>query len=321
MLRDIPRLPDPNLLIGFDTSDDACVYKITDDVAIVQTVDFFPPMVDDPFLFGQIAAANALSDIYAMGGRPTHAMNLLCFPNCLGLEVAGEILAGGADKAIEAGCSIAGGHSITDNEPKYGLCVNGVVDPRHILANSSAREGDALIMTKALGTGILTTAHKGGMLTDAELVPATDSMRTLNRRAAEAAQGLDVHSCTDITGFGLAGHLCEMAEGCGLTAVVDASSLPILPKTVEMARMGLIPAGAYRNRGHFGGRTALDGISTELADIMFDPQTSGGLMFAVAARDAESLLRRLRDSGVVSALIGEFRPYDGAYVRAEQPQN
>ena len=144
MLRDIPKLPDPNLLIGFDTSDDACVYKITDDVAIVQTVDFFPPMVDDPFLFGQIAAANALSDIYAMGGRPTHAMNLLCFPNCLGLEVAGEILAGGADKAIEAGCSIAGGHSITDNEPKYGLCVNGVVDPRHILANSSAREGDAL---------------------------------------------------------------------------------------------------------------------------------------------------------------------------------
>lgn len=284
----------------------------------MQTVDFFPPMVDDPFLFGQIAAANALSDIYAMGGRPTHAMNLLCFPNCLGLEVAGEILAGGADKAIEAGCTIAGGHSITDNEPKYGLCVNGLVDPRHILANSSARDGDILVITKALGTGILTTAYKGEMISEAELKPATDSMRTLNRKACEAAKGLDIHSCTDITGFGLAGHLCEMAEGSGLTAIVDTSSLPILPKTVEMAQMGLIPAGAYRNRGHFGDKVVLDGVPLELADIMFDPQTSGGLMFAVSEHDAHALIHRLKDSGVIAAQIGQFRPFDGAYIRAKQ---
>ena len=274
-------------------------------------------MVDDPFLFGQIAAANALSDIYAMGGRPTHAMNLLCFPNCLGLEVAGEILAGGADKAIEAGCTIAGGHSITDNEPKYGLCVNGLVDPRHILANSSARDGDILVITKALGTGILTTAYKGEMISEEELKPATDSMRTLNRKAAEAARGLDIHSCTDITGFGLAGHLCEMAEGSGLTAVVDTSSLPLLPKTVEMAQMGLIPAGAYRNRGHFGDKVVLDGVPLELSDIMFDPQTSGGLMFAVSERDAQTLTHKLEDSGVITAQIGQFRPFDGAYIRAK----
>ena len=216
-------------------------------------------MVDDPFTFGQIAAANALSDIYAMGGTPTHAMNLLCFPNCLELDVAGQILAGGADKAAEAGCTIAGGHTITDNEPKYGLCVSGFVDPRHVLLNSSAKEGDVLILTKALGTGILTTAFKGGLVTDEELQPAIDSMRQLNRLAALAAKGLEIHACTDVTGFGLAGHLCEMAEGSNLTAVLDTAALPALPKALEMARMGLIPAGAYRNRDHFGSRTCFDG--------------------------------------------------------------
>ena len=275
-------------------------------------------MVDDPFTFGQIAAANALSDIYAMGGTPTHAMNLLCFPNCLELDVAGQILAGGADKAAEAGCTIAGGHTITDNEPKYGLCVSGFVDPRHVLLNSSAKEGDVLILTKALGTGILTTAFKGGLVTDEELQPAIDSMRQLNRLAALAATGLEIHACTDVTGFGLAGHLCEMAEGSNLTAVLDTAALPALPKALEMARMGLIPAGAYRNRDHFGSRTCFDGVALELADLAFDPQTSGGLLFALNERQAQTLREKLRDAGLVCAVVGGMRTFDGVSVRAKK---
>ena len=275
-------------------------------------------MVDDPFTFGQIAAANALSDIYAMGGTPTHAMNLLCFPNCLELDVAGQILAGGADKAAEAGCTIAGGHTITDNEPKYGLCVSGFVDPRHVLLNSSAKEGDVLILTKALGTGILTTAFKGGLVTDEELQPAIDSMRQLNRLAALAAKGLEIHACTDVTGFGLAGHLCEMAEGSNLTAVLDTAALPALPKALEMARMGLIPAGAYRNRDHFGSRTCFDGVALELADLAFDPQTSGGLLFALDERQAQTLREKLRDAGLVCAVVGGMRTFDGVSVRAKK---
>ena len=215
---ELPKYPNKDILIGFDSSDDACVYRVSDDVAIVQTVDFFPPMVDDPYLFGQIAAANAISDVYAMGGKPIFALNLLCFPNCLDLEVAGEILAGGADKAAEAMCTIAGGHSITDNEPKYGMCVTGTVHPQKVLANNSPRQGDAVVITKALGTGILTTAFKGEFIGEEDLKPATDAMRQLNRYAAEAAEGLRVHACTDITGFGFAGHLCEMMEGSGMTA-------------------------------------------------------------------------------------------------------
>ena len=272
-------------------------------------------MVDDPFLFGQIAAANSLSDIYAMGGTPTHAMNLLCFPSCLSLDIAGEILAGGADKAMEAGCTIAGGHSIQDNEPKYGMCVNGIVDPKHILANSSAKVGDVIIMTKALGIGILTTAFKGEMITEAEMKPAADSMKALNRKAGEAARGLTVHACTDITGFGLAGHACEMAEGSGHTIVIDPASLPVLPKAIEMAQMGLIPAGAYRNRDHFGSKIDLGNTKQELADIMFDPQTSGGLLYAVSEKDVSELLRRLTNEGVTSAVIGHVTENSGAFIR------
>ena len=282
----------------------------------MQTVDFFPPMVDDPFLFGQIAAANALSDIYAMGGTPTHAMNLLCFPSCLRLEIAGEILAGGADKAMEAGCTIAGGHSIQDNEPKYGLCVSGIVDPKRILANSSAKPGDAIVLTKVLGTGILTTAFKGEVIDETELKPATDSMKELNRRAAEAAKGMNVHACTDITGFGLLGHACEMAEGSGHTIVIDSTALPLLPKVLEMAKMGLIPAGAYRNRDHFGGKIDLSGVKQELADVMFDPQTSGGLLFSIDEKDTFELLKRLTDAGVTAAVIGHVTEYDGTFIKS-----
>ena len=289
-MREIPKFPNENILVGFDSSDDACIYKINDDIALVQTVDFFPPMVDDPYLFGQIAAANSISDIYAMGGTPTHALNLLCFPNCLDLSVAGEILAGGADKAMEANCTIAGGHSITDNEPKYGMCVSGIVDPKKILANDTAREGDLLVMTKAL---------------------------ELNRAGAEAARGLEIHACTDITGFGMGGHLCEIAEGSGLTATVYADRLPLLPKALEMARMGMCPGGMYRNRAYFGNRMDLSAVAEELGDLIMDPQTSGGLLFSVSERDAQELMRRLSDAGVTAALVGEMSVFDGVHIRAK----
>lgn len=315
---ELPKYPNKDILIGFDSSDDACVYRVSDDVAIVQTVDFFPPMVDDPYLFGQIAAANAISDVYAMGGKPIFALNLLCFPNCLDLEVAGEILAGGADKAAEAMCTIAGGHSITDNEPKYGMCVTGTVHPQKILANNSPRQGDVVVITKALGTGILTTAFKGEFIGEDDLKPATDAMRQLNRYAAEAAEGLRVHACTDITGFGFAGHLCEMMEGSGMTAQIAAKKLPILPRAMEMAGYGMVPGGAYRNRDHFDRKLDLSGVSQGYGDIMLDPQTSGGLMFSVDEADAEELLRRLKDAGVIAAEVGWISAYDGVSVRARE---
>ena len=308
------------MLVGFDTSDDACVYRISDDLALVQTVDFFPPMVDDPYVFGQIAAANALSDVYAMGAAPTHAMNLLCFPNCLSLDIAAKILEGGASKAAEAGCPVVGGHTIADDEPKYGLCVSGLIDPKAVLLNSAAKAGDTLVLTKPLGTGILTTAYKGGLVDDAQMQCAVDSMRQLNKYAAEAAKGLDVHACTDITGFGLAGHLCEMAEGSGLTAVIEPENIPVLPLSLDMARMGLIPGGAYRNRDHFGCRTALDTLPLELSDLLFDPQTSGGLLFAIDPRQADILLQRLHDAGICGALLGEMTERDesGILLKAKQ---
>lgn len=306
------------MLIGYDTSDDACVYRIGDELALVQTVDFFPPMVDDPFLFGQIAAANALSDIYAMGGKPTHAMNLLCFPDCLDIEIAAEILAGGADKAMEANCAIAGGHSIHDQEPKYGLCVSGFVNPQKMLANSSARVGDLLVITKPIGTGILTTAAKGNLLCDDEIRLMTNTMKALNRTAAEAGSDLKVHACTDITGFGLAGHLCEMAEGSSTTICLDANAVPVLPGVLQWAKMGMIPAGAYRNRNYFSSRVSLaNSLSVELADVMFDPQTSGGLLFSLQEQEAQLLLHKLQDSGISAAVIGQVDTFDGKSVRVD----
>ena len=273
-------------------------------------------MVDDPYLFGQIAAANALSDVYAMGGRPTMAMNLLCFPDCLDLEIAGKILEGGADKVREAGCTIAGGHSITDKEPKYGLCVSGFVDPKKMLTNSAVQPGDVLIITKPIGTGILSTAAKGGLLSDEEMQLMVDTMRTLNRYAGEAAENMGVHSCTDITGFGLAGHLCEMAEGSRLTITLESGRVPILPGVLGYAQMGMIPAGAYRNRSYFGGSRVVVGeqVSVELSDAMFDPQTSGGLLFAVPPEKAEALMNRLTGRGIDAAVIGHADVFDGTSV-------
>jgi selenide,water dikinase len=294
------------LLIGAGTNDDACVYRLTEEIAIAQTVDFFPPMVDDPYLFGQIAAANALSDIYAMGAKPFVAMNLLCFPSCLDASVAQRILAGGADKAAEAGCVIAGGHSIADDEPKYGLCVTGLIHPERILANVGARAGDVLLLTKKVGTGLAVTARKGNLLPEADTAEAFESMRALNRRAAEIAADFTIHACTDVTGFGVAGHVCEVAEGSDVTAVLRAASLPLLPHAMELALEGIFPGGMYRNKEYYADKVELDsGVPAALANLFFDPQTSGGLLFSVPTAEADRLLDALRKEIPATAIIGE----------------
>ena len=309
VLAGLPRVDDGHLLVGFDASDDAYVYDLGDGRALVGTTDFFPPMVDDPFLFGQVAAANALSDVWAMGGTPKLALNLLCFPNCLGLEVAGQILAGGADKCREAGVIVAGGHSINDHEPKFGLAVTGFVETGRMLANGGAQVGDALVLTKALGTGVLTTAHKAQLLDDAGVHVATDSMITLNKYGAEALAGLDAHAATDVTGFSLMGHGCEMAEASGVTLEIHAEDVPVMPRAREMAQMGLIPAGAYRNRDFFGPRVQMgEDVPLDLSDVLFDPQTSGGLLVALPAGQAQDYVGRMRELGQPAAIVGCARP-------------
>ncbi len=311
VLAGLPRLETPQLVVGFDASDDACVWDLGDGRGLVATTDFFPPMVDDPFLFGQVAAANALSDVYAMGGSPALALNLLCFPNCMGIEVAGQILAGGAEACRRAGCVVAGGHSTNDHEPKYGLAVTGFVRLDERLENGGARPGDRLVLTKALGTGILTTARKGGLLDEAGLAVATSSMATLNEAPIRLCRELGVwpHAATDVTGFSLMGHACEMAEASGVTLVVEAASVPLMARAREMAAMGLVPAGAYRNRDFFGPRVALDdALPLDLTDVLFDPQTSGGLLLAMGEKDAERLAGALRDEGLPATVIGHAEP-------------
>ena len=292
--------------MGFDTSDDACVYRITDEIAAIHTVDFFTPIVDDPFWFGQIAAANALSDVYAMGGRPAVAMNLLCVPGCLSQETIRKILEGGHQKAVEAGCVIAGGHTIQDDEPKYGLCVTGYVHPDKALRNVGARPGDALVLTKPLGTGVLTTAAKADLLEPEQYDRLVRSMARLNAHAAEAvSQCPEIHACTDVTGFGLLGHADEMAAGSGVTVRIYSRRLPLLPGALELAEMGIIPAGAYRNRDYAEkGVTVRGNVSRTMQDLLYDPQTSGGLLMAVDPADAEACLRELRDAIPAASQVG-----------------
>ena len=305
----LPRTADANLLVGFDSSDDAAVYKVSDDTAVIQTVDFFPPVVDDPYTFGQIAAANALSDVYAMGGEPRLAMNLLAVPNCLPLEAVGAILEGGAAKVAEAGAVTAGGHSIEDAEPKYGLCVTGLVHPDRVLTNSGAREGDILVLTKPLGTGILTTAAKAELLSQAEYREMVDIMTTLNQAAARAAVPLGPSACTDVTGFGLIGHVREMAEGSGQTVELWPGRIPIVPRALELARDGIIPAGAYRNMDFASPDVEATGtFPQEVLDCLYDPQTGGGLLVSLPEKRAEELLRRLSDRGVTAAAVGRICP-------------
>ena len=318
MLAGLPRITDPKLMVGFDSSDDAAVYRINDDVALIQTVDFFPPIVDDPFQFGQVAATNALSDVWAMGGTPKIAMNLLTFPSCLSLDIVKAILAGGYDKVLEAGAVIVGGHSIEDQEPKYGLCVSGFARPEEILTNSGAQEGDVLVLTKPLGTGILSTGAKAGLLSQEEYDEMLRLMTTLNQKGQQAMMPVHPTACTDITGFGLLGHVQEMAKGSGKTIRLWSQSIPIVPKALELARDGIIPGGAYRNRGYLDQDVVIsDSIPLEVSDVLFDPQTAGGLLITVPEARAQQLLERLADLGVPGAAIGMVYPLGDALVQVE----
>ncbi len=293
-------------MVGYDSSDDAAVYGITDDIATIQTVDFFTPIVDDPYLFGQIAAANALSDVYAMGGVPKLAMNLLCVPNCLSLQTIRKILEGGHDKAVEAGCLIAGGHTIQDEEPKYGLCVTGFVHPQKILKNVGARPGDVLVLTKPLGSGVLTTAIKGELCTEEQKQEVWGHMATLNAKAGAAVTSVNnVHACTDVTGFGLLGHSYEMASGSEVTIVIQCDRLPLMSGAKELASMGIVPGGAYRNMDYVGQNMRQQETALQaLVDIAADPQTSGGLLVALPPEDARELLEKLRPFAPWSAIVG-----------------
>lgn len=294
LLKDMPTQYDENLLVGFDTSDDACVYKIDDHTAIVQTLDFFPPIVDDPFMFGQIAACNALSDVYAMGGEPRLALNIMTVTKDMSPDTIQAILRGGYEKAFEAGTIICGGHTIHDESPKYGLSVTGFVDPSKFLSNASARPGDVLILTKPLGIGILTTSVKAGLVPDPLIAKITRQMATLNKYAHNVLANYEVHSCTDVTGFGLMGHGYEMAAGSNTTIHFTTKTIKYHPEALELADMGFIPDGAYKNRDYVGDnyQTARP-INRALTDIMFDPQTSGGLLAAVEASQADRALNDL----------------------------
>lgn len=296
--------------MGYDSSDDACVYQVSPEVAVIQTVDFFTPIVDDPYLFGQIAAANALSDVYAMGGVPKLAMNLLCVPNCLSLQTVRGILEGGHSKAVEAGCVIAGGHTIQDNEPKYGLCVTGFVHPDRILRNVGALPGDVLVLTKPLGAGILTTALKADLISPEARDEVYAHMATLNARAGQAVLQVEqVHACTDVTGFGLLGHAFEMTQEGSVTIRLHGKALSLMREAREMAEMGVIPSGAYRNQDYVRPHlTLLPGAEQVLLDLASDPQTSGGLLVALPPEQAERLLALLRPFAPWSAIVGQVLP-------------
>jgi selenide,water dikinase len=316
ILQGLPNVYDPNLMIGFDTSDDACVYRVTDDIAAIHTVDFFTPIVDDPYQFGQIAAANALSDVYAMGGRPAVGMNLLCVPNCLSKETIRGILMGGHDKAVEAHCVIAGGHTIQDPEPKYGLCVTGYVHPDKVLRNVGARPGDLLVLTKPVGTGVITTAAKAQMVDEANYKAAVANMAALNAAAAEQMLKFDcIHACTDVTGFGLLGHAYEMAEGSKAAIRLFSGEIPLLGGAKELAEMGILPAGTYRNMDYVKPHlTVASSVPQVLTDLIADPQTSGGLLIALPAEQARELTRRLDGETPCGKIIGEILPLEDHYV-------
>jgi len=295
-------------LVGLETSDDAGVYQLTPDLALVQTVDFFTPIVDDPFTFGQVAVANALSDVYAMGGRPLTAMNLVAFPvKTLASSVLKDILLGGLSKMEEAGVTLVGGHTVEDPEIKYGLSVTGLVHPKKILSNAKAIPGDLLVLTKPIGTGIIATALKGGMASEKAVRQMVESMTALNRKASEKMQALGAHACTDITGFGLIGHGLEMANASHVGLRIWASKVPSFPEAMEYARIGLIPAGAYSNRQFFSCRVDVrSSVSTVLGDLFYDPQTSGGLLISLPPREAEELVGALREGGDHgAAIVGE----------------
>jgi selenide, water dikinase len=307
----LPKLrKDENILVGLDTSDDAAVYKVSDDVAIIQTLDFFTPVVDDPYLFGQIAAANALSDIYAMGGTAKVAMNIVAFPNCLSPSVLGDIMKGGADKVAESGALLIGGHSIQNDVPLYGLSVTGFVHPEKIQKNYGAKEGDILIITKQVGTGIVSTAAKVDMASKEACEEAIKVMTTLNRLPKEIMDNYPVHACTDVTGFGLLGHGIEMAEPSEVSFELYADEIPYVTESMSLAEMGMIPEGAYKNKKYFDSKVDLSGVKEVYGDLLFDPQTSGGLLYAVEAKYGEEIIKALKGSSLATevAIIGKVVP-------------
>ncbi len=311
----LPKFEDPNLIIGFDTSDDAAVYRLNDDTAMIQTVDIFPPVVDDPYFYGQIAAANSISDVYATGGTPTICMNIFAFPENLPKEYVQGILEGGYDKVIEAGAIIAGGHTLQDDEPKYGLCVTGFAHPDKIWANSTLNEGDLLILTKPIGSGVLNTANKAGLLKPPTEKNLIKHMSSLNKAAFDIMTNYKINACTDVTGFGLMGHAYEMAIGSGLTVSFDSGSIPIMNQSLEMAEMGIIPAGAYANRDYLECKVSVsDTVSLALSDLMFDPQTSGGLLFSVSEKDAPKILESLKNEIPETAIVGEVLKKQSTHV-------
>ncbi len=306
VLCQLPKTYDDNLIVGIDTSDDAAVYKINEDIAIIQTVDFFTPVVDDPYTFGQIAATNSLSDVYAMGGEPKLAMNIICFPNCLPPDIMAEILKGGYDKVKEANALLVGGHTVEDNEPKYGLSVTGFIHPDKVIKNCNAKVGDLLVLTKPIGLGIINTAIKAQMVDQKTYNEAVKVMTTLNKIGKDAMMKVGVNSCTDVTGFGLIGHALEMALGSDVTIKIFSNKVPILESAKEYAKMGLIPEGAYKNKSFVNDRAYInENIKEEIKDILFDPQTSGGLLISVDRAKAEMLMENLKNNPVDYAIIGE----------------
>ena len=305
ILKSIPNMVDENLLVGIDTSDDGAVYKLSDDIALIQTLDFFTPIVDDPYTFGQIAAANSLSDVYAMGGEPKVALNIVCFPNCLDKKILGEILRGGADKVLEAGAVVIGGHSVQDDEPKYGLSVSGIVHPDKILKNCGSENEDILILTKPLGVGIINTAAKGEMASKEALDEGVKWMSLLNKYAGEIIKKYNISACTDITGFGLIGHGYEMAEGSNKTFEFYKEGIPYIKEAKEYANYGLIPKGAYENKYYIQDKYKLEDIPNWLEDILFDPQTSGGLLFSCSEEEGNKILKKFREKDIKAWVVGK----------------
>ena len=317
-MHELPKFKNSDMLVGTETGDDAGVYRLRPDLAIVNTVDFFTPIVDDPYIFGQISAANSLSDVYAMGGDPVTCMNIVCFPKGkMDIEILGEILKGGAEKVKESGAVVIGGHSIIDEEIKFGMAVTGVIHPDKIFRNVGVQEGDVLILTKALGTGIISTALKKGKASDESVNEAVKSMTTLNAAASFVARKHSVHACSDVTGFGILGHALGMASGSGVTLVIESAKMPLLRGAPRLAEKGYITGGCKRNREYLSDKMTIDkSIREGLVEIALDPQTSGGLLLAVAKRHAAKLVEDLNAAGVTHAAeVGYATSLQKAWVR------
>ncbi len=288
--------------MGIETSDDAAIYKVTDEIAMIQTVDFFTPIVDDPYMFGQIAAANSLSDVWAMGGEPAVALNIVGFPNCLDPAILGDILAGGADKVKEAGAVLVGGHSVQDDEPKYGLCVSGFVHPNKIFKNFGCRPGDVLVLTKQIGSGIVNTAIKADFASAGAIREAQTVMASLNKKGKQVVERYDVSACTDITGFGLLGHCVEMASASEATFELKVKDIAYFADAIDYAKMGLVPAGAYKNRRYSIDRIEAGGVEEHYLDLLYDPQTSGGLLISVSPECLDQMLTDFERAGMDTAV-------------------